>query len=169
MTEQLTTEQVWQAIEKELFAVLGMVTAKQEARTVGVVYVVRDRRLYIGTGRDTWKARHVAVNPHVSITIPIAKRIPLIPWIKIPAATITFCGTARVLEAGETPPEIMQTVFRGLAENEQLVADSCLIEVTPVRDFITYGVGVSLMQMRDTKKARGRVPVGSVDTQELVA
>ena len=37
MTTQLTAEQVWQAIEKELFAVLGMVTANQEARTVGVV------------------------------------------------------------------------------------------------------------------------------------
>ena len=169
MTEQLTTEQVWRTIEKELFAVLGMVTAKREARTVGVVYVVRDRRLYIGTGRDTWKARHVTANRHVSITIPIAKRIPLIPWIKVPAATITFSGTARVLEAGETPPELLQAVFRGLAENEQLVADSCLIEVTPVKDFITYGVGVSLMQMRDTKKARGRAPVGSVDARKAVA
>ena len=48
MTIQLTTEQVWQAIEKELFAVIGMVTARDEARTVGVVYVVRDRKLYMG-------------------------------------------------------------------------------------------------------------------------
>ena len=39
---QLTTEQVWHAIEKELFAVVGMVTANNEARTIGVVYVGRD-------------------------------------------------------------------------------------------------------------------------------
>lgn len=169
MTTQLTTEQVWLAIEKELFAVLGMVTAKQEARTVGVVYVVAERRLYIGTGRDAWKVKHVAANPHVSVTIPIAKRIPLMPWFKIPAATITFCGTARVLDAGEAPPELLRAVFRGLADNEELVAGSCLIEVTPEKEFITYGVGVSLMQMRDTKKARGRVPVGSVNTREAVA
>lgn len=62
MTIQLTTEQVWQAIEKELFAVIGMVTARHEARTVGLIYVVPDRKLYIGTGKDTWKARHIAGN-----------------------------------------------------------------------------------------------------------
>src|SRR5690606_40705345 len=62
------------SIGKELFAVLGMVTARGEARTVGIVYVVRERKLYVATGADTWKARHVAANPNVSITIPIAKR-----------------------------------------------------------------------------------------------
>jgi hypothetical protein len=67
---QLTSEQVWQAIEKELFAVLGMVTAQGEARTVGIVYILRDRKLYIGTDQAAWKARHVAADPHVSITIP---------------------------------------------------------------------------------------------------
>jgi hypothetical protein len=53
MKLQLASEQVWAAINKELFAVLGMVTKKNEARTVGVVYAVRDRRLYVGTGRET--------------------------------------------------------------------------------------------------------------------
>ena len=37
------------------------------------------------------------------------------------------------------------------------MAKSAVIEVEPVGDFITYGVGVSLMQMRDTELARGRV------------
>ena len=83
------------------------------------------------------------------------------PWIKIPAATITLYGTARLLPAGETPPEILQTMFRGMAEDEKLVAGSCLIEVTPVKEFITFGVGVSLMTMREPQKARGRIPVGS--------
>lgn len=36
MALQLTSAQVWQEIEKELFAVIGMVTAKHEARTVGI-------------------------------------------------------------------------------------------------------------------------------------
>jgi hypothetical protein len=159
MTDQLTTDEVWQAIENEVFGVLGMVTTSGEARTVGIVYIVRDRKLYIGTDKDAWKVRHVAANPHVSLTIPIAKRIPLVPWVKIPAATITFCGVARVLPAAETPPEILEAVFRGMAEDEERVANSCLIEVTPEKDFITYGVGVSLMQMRDPQIARGRAAV----------
>jgi len=161
MTTQLSSEQVWQAIEKELFAVVGMVTANQEARTVGVVYVVRNRKLYIATGQDTWKARHIAANPHISVTIPIAKRIPVMPWIKIPAATITFSGTARIFPAKDAPSELLKAIFRDLADDEKMVADSCLIEITPVKEFVTYGIGVSLMQMRDTEQARGRAPVGS--------
>lgn len=160
MTTQLTSGQVWQAIDKEIFAVLGMVTAKNEARTVGVVYVVRDRKLYISSRKDAWKVRHVAANPHVSLTIPIAKRIPLLPWIKIPAATITFGGTARVFDADEASPGLLRAVFRQMAEDEEVVAGSCLIEVTPEKEFVTYGVGVSLMQMRDPQIARGRAPVG---------
>ncbi|HRQ38102.1 MAG TPA: pyridoxamine 5'-phosphate oxidase family protein [Chloroflexota bacterium] len=160
MTLQLTTEQVWQAIEKELFAVIGMVTAVNEARTVGVMYVVRDRKLYIGTGSDAWKVRHIAANPHVSVTIPIAKRIPLMPWVKIPAATITFSGVARVLEAAETPPELLYALFRTMADNEQFLTGTSVIEVTPEKEFITYGVGIPLMQMRYPEKARGRAPAG---------
>ena len=159
MSVQLTAEQVWEAIEKELFGVIGMVTAGNEARTVGIVYVVRNRRLYIGTNKDAWKAKHIAQNPHVSLTIPIHKRIPILPWIKIPAATITFCGVANILEPGETPPEIVKALYRGMAENEELMAESCLIEVTPVKEFVTYGIGIPLMKMRDPEQARGRAPV----------
>lgn len=159
MTVQLSAGQVWPVIEKELFAVLGMVTAAGEARTVGIVYLVRDRKFYIATGADTWKARHVRANPHVSLTVPIAKRIPFLPWIKIPQATITFCGTARVIPPAEASPEIVAAIFRSAANDKELVARSCLIEVTPVGEFITYGVGISLGQMRKPELARGRAPV----------
>lgn len=159
MTLQLSSDEVWRVIEKELFAVLGMVTASGEARTVGIVYVVRNRKLVIATGQDTWKARHIAANPHVSITIPIAKRIPVMPWIKIPAATITFSGTARVLPAQDAPPELLRAVFRQMADDTAMVARSCLIEVTPQKEFVTYGVGVPMMRMRHPEQARGRAPV----------
>lgn len=161
MSLQLTTNQVWEAIEKESFAVVGMVTAKNEARTVGIVYVVRDRKLYFGSFIEAWKVRHMADNPHVSLTVAIDKRIPLMPWIKIPAATITFSGRAHVLEIGELPPDLVQAVFSNKDVDEQFLADSCVIEVTPEKDFITYGVGVSLLQMRDPNKARGRAAVNS--------
>ncbi|MFN2124399.1 MAG: pyridoxamine 5'-phosphate oxidase family protein [Candidatus Promineifilaceae bacterium] len=160
MIIELTPEQVWEVIEKNLFGVIGMVTKENEARTVGIVYVVRDRRLYIGTGKDTWKVRHVAQNPHVSMTIPVHKGIPLMPFIKIPAATITFCGEAKVIDPEDTPPEILQAIYRGMAEDNERVAETCLIEVTPVKDFITYGIGIPMMKMRDPDQARGRAPVG---------
>ena len=159
MTLQLTTNQVWEAVEKESFAVIGMVTASNEARTVGITYVVRDRKIYFGTFIETWKVRHISANPHVSLTIAIYKGIPLMPWIKIPAATITFSGKARVLEAGEVPPDLLQAVFRNKDVDEQFIADSCVIEEIPEKEFITYGVGISLLQMRDPNKARSRAPV----------
>lgn len=159
MTVQLTTDQVWQEIEQNLFAVLGMVTPQDEARSVGIVYVVDDHKLYIGTQKTAWKVKHIAHNPHVSLTIPIAKRIPFMPWIKIPAATITFAGEARVLENSQVSAAVLAKLYRDVVKDEQAMAASCVIEVTPQRDFITYGVGVPLMQMRFPDKARGRAAV----------
>jgi uncharacterized pyridoxamine 5'-phosphate oxidase family protein len=161
MTVQLTTEQVWQEIEANLFAVLGMVTPTGEARTAGIVYVVDDHKLYIGTAKAAWKTKHIARNPHVSLTIPIAKRIPFLPWIKIPAATITFAGVATVLDHHDVKDDVLKKLYRGVVKDEQALAASCVIEVVPQEDFITYGVGIPLMQMRFPEKARGRVAVGS--------
>ena len=103
----LTTAQVWKVIEDNIFAVLGMVSAKQEARTAGIVYAARGGKLYISSQADAWKVRHLANNPHVSLTVAIPKRVPLMPWIKVPAATITFAGTATVIPAKEADPEIL--------------------------------------------------------------
>ncbi len=155
MSLDLTTESVWNEIERNNFAVLGMVTARHHARTVGIVYVVDGHRLYIGAGRDQWKTRHIAQNGDVSMTVAIAKRVPLMPWIKIPAATITFSGTARILEKDELGKALLEKLYRHDADR----GGWCAIEVTPRRDFITYGIGVSLLAMRSPEQARARVPV----------
>lgn len=159
MSNPATTENVWEALDKELFAILGMVTPRGEARTVGVVYIVQDRTLYIGTGSQTWKARHIADNPAVSITVPIPKQIPIAPWVRIPQATITFSGTARIMDCSEAKPELNQAVFRHYADDTEFMEGNCLIEVTPRGDFITYGFGIPLIQMRHPHLARGRAPV----------
>lgn len=156
----ITTQQVWEEIDKNLFAVVGMVNAKQQARTVGIMYVARDRKLYFATDSNAWKTRHIAANPNVSMTVAIPKRVPLMPWIKVPAATITFAGVATVMGQGDVNPEILAVLYRGLEKDSAAMADTCVIEITPVGEFVTYGVGVPLMTMRDTEKARGRVAVG---------
>lgn len=159
MSAPISTEQVWQALAKEVFAVIGMTTAKGEARTAGIIYVVRGRKLYIGTGTDSWKARHIAVNPHVSMTACIPKRVPLMPWIKVPAATITFSGEARVIPAAEASPELLAAVFQRAAQDPKTAQEMCVIEIAPAGHFVTYGVGVPLMRMRVPEAARARVPV----------
>jgi uncharacterized pyridoxamine 5'-phosphate oxidase family protein len=154
---QLASEVVWASLKQELFAVLGMVTEKGEARTVGVVYIVHEHKLYIVTGKDTWKARHIAKNAHVSVTVPIAKRIPFMFWIKIPAATITFSGQATVHSAASVSKDVLKSLLR--TENPDNLNDMCVIEIQPVGDFVTYGIGVPLMSMRTPEQARGRAPV----------
>ncbi len=159
MSFQLTSQTVWNVLEKELFAVLGMVNAKNEARTVGIVYVAHNKKIYIASGKDTWKMRHVRKNPHVSLTVAIPKSIPLMPFIKIPAATITFNGTAQVLDVADVSAEVTKSLLRGMDTESEEVKNMAVMEVTPHGDFITYGIGVSLMTMRHPDQARGRAPV----------
>jgi hypothetical protein len=160
MPAPITTELVWKEIEKRVFAVLSYVTPKTQARSAGIVYVVRNRVLYVGTELDSWKAKHIRLNPNVALNVTIAKRIPFLPWIKIPDATIAFSATARVLPAAEADSEIIEALMRGMAEDAELVANTALLEIHATGDFVTYGVGVPLLDMRDPKKARGRAPVG---------
>jgi hypothetical protein len=159
MTQQIVSEQIWNELGKQIFAVLGMVTSKGEARTIGIVYIVLKQKIYISTSRDSWKARHIQRNPNVSITVPIAKRIPFLPWIKIPAATITFAGQAKVIAAQELGEDILHPLLQGNEKDREKLSSLSVLEIVPVGDFVTYGVGIPLMQMRFPEKARGRVPV----------
>jgi len=154
MTIQHTSNEVWRAIDDENFAVLGMVNARGEARTVGICYVIDSHKMYIGADRSAWKTRHVATNRHVSVTIPIARRVPLLPWIKVPAATITFSGTGRVVDRQEMTSDLVEKLYR----HDEAGPEWCAIEVTPASDFVTYGLGISVLQMRHPDRARGRAP-----------
>lgn len=158
----IASETVWQAIAKENFMVIGMVSARGEARTAGVMHHVHDGRLWFTTNDREWKARHIAANPSVSVTVPIARRATFVPWVKVPAATITFCGVAETIPAADLPPDVSRALLHGLevthgGERGALVG----IGVRPTGDFVTYGVGVSLLGMRDTEDARGRAPAAA--------
>jgi hypothetical protein len=160
MSAPITTDLVWTEIEKRLFGVLSYVNPRGQARSAGIVYVVQDRVLYVATDKSSWKAKHIRLNPNVALNVTIAKRIPFMPWIKIPDATIAFNGTARVLPASEADPEIIKNLLRGMVDDPELVADTCILAIQPTGHFVTYGVGVPLMDMRDPKKAMGRTRIG---------
>ncbi len=40
------------------------------------------------------------------------------------------------------------------------MAKSCLVGVTPVSDFVTYGIGIPMLKMRNPEQARGRAAGG---------
>lgn len=155
----ITTDLVWAEIGKRFFAVLSYVTPKREARSAGIVYIVRERRLYMRASTDSWKAKHIRLNPSVALNVTIPKRIPFMPWIKIPAATIALSGKARVIAAEDADPGVIQALVGAMPDHSELAGEISIIEVEPKGHFATYGVGVSLLAMRDPKTARGRVPV----------
>ena len=154
-----STEQVWHEIGRQIFAVLGFVSQQGEARTAGIVYIARGQEIFIGTDRKSWKARHIEANPHVSLTVTIPKGVPLMPWIRIPPATITFQGKAALCSLDDVSGEIEHILFRGLKLSREDREKICIIRVTPEGDFVTYGVGVPLLTMRHPEEARGRAPV----------
>ena len=45
-------------------------------------------------------------------------------------------------------------------DREKVAARYSLSEVKPEKEFLAYGIGVSLPDMRDPQKARKRAPVG---------
>ena len=155
---RLTTEQVWHQVAKASFAVLSHVTPAGEPRSSGVLYKTIGRRLYIATAPDSWKARHVVASGRVAVTVPVRRGGLLSFVLPIPPATISFHATAIVHPADS--PEV-RSVLKELASllPEERQASACIIEVLPVGFFVTYGVGVSLTQMRDPAAARTRVPV----------
>jgi hypothetical protein len=157
MPATLTTDQVWQEIEGQMFAVLGHVTPKGEPRTSGIVYTVRNRQLCIGVYRESWKPRHIAHHPRVALTVTIPKRIPFLPWVKIPPATITFQGEAEVIPFEQADAEARRALLAGVQHAPGVKMD--MIRIKPTGEFLTYGVGVSMNTMRRPHDATGRAPV----------
>jgi len=149
-----TADDVWKHIEKWPFAVLGFVTPKGEPRAAGVDYTVRNRTLYVLTGPDTWKARHIRANPHVSVTVTI-QRLP-IRVRRVPPAVISFAGLATVLTPDDVEAGLLAELTHGL---EGLENELCVIRIVPTGRFVTYGIGVPPMKMRTPKEAIARVPV----------
>jgi Pyridoxamine 5'-phosphate oxidase len=157
-TPRLTSEQVWQAVTRASFAVLSHVTPASEPRSSGVVYKSTGRRLYVAVASDSWKAKHVAANGRVAVTVPVRRGGLLSLATPIPPATISFHAAAIVHPAGS--PEAISLLRRiGSLVPPVRRASAAVIEIVPEGSFLTYGLGVPLRKMLDPAAARARVPV----------
>jgi hypothetical protein len=154
----LTSEQVWHAIAKASFAVLGQVTPAGEPRSSGVVYKTVGRRMYVAVAPDSWKAKHVAANGRVAVTVTVRRGGLLSLVVPIPPATVSFHATATVRSAGSPENRSIIEELGSLLPAERRNSAS-IIEIVPEGTFVTYGLGVPLMKMRDPAAARARVPV----------
>jgi hypothetical protein len=154
----LTGERVWRTLAKASFAVVSYVTPRGEPRSSGVLYSTVGRRLYVVVAAGSWKARHIAASGQVAVTVPVRRGGVLALLLPIPPATISFPASAVVHPAGSLDERSLPRQLAALVPAERRAA-SQVIEIRPEGHFVTYGVGVSLRQMRDPALARGRVPV----------
>jgi hypothetical protein len=154
----LTTERVWDTLSKSSFAVMSHVAASGEPRSSGVVYGTDGRRVLVVVAADSWKARTIRDGQIVSFTVPVRRGGLLSLLLPIPPAVINFRARAKVgepcmLDRASLPPRFARLL-------PPSSAPSCVFELTPEGNFLTYGVGVSLMKMRNPELAMARVPVG---------
>ena len=157
----LTTDGAWKAIEDAIFGVIAFTNGQGKPRTAGVVYVVDGRSLLIASDKEAWKVRHIVARPDVSMTVTVPKRIPFLPFVKIPAATITFRGVAEVLPVADVEESVIARLLRGLELDRDVVEDTRVIRVVPHGEFVTYGIAMPTIRMRNTAEARGRAPCGT--------
>ena len=155
---RLTRDLVRQAVARNSFAVLTHVTPAGAPRSSGVVYTVADDRMFVVVANDSWKARHITRDGRVSVTVPVRRGGLLSLLFPIPPATISFPAEATVHPGMSLPDSPALAKLAALVPAERR-SESTLIEMRPTGDYVTYGIGVSLLKMRDTKQSRARVPV----------
>jgi hypothetical protein len=155
---RITSESVWRELSRQSFAVLSHVNAAGEPRSSGVVYGLIGHRMYVAVAPDSWKARMIEPGDQVSVTVPVRRGGVLSLLFPIPPATISFQSRATVY-AADSPhiARLPDDLARLLPEGGR--ASSCVIELVPEGQFLTYGLGVSLSDMRNPSLARGHLPV----------
>ena len=155
---RITSGSVWRELSRHSFAVLSHVNAAGEPRSSGVVYGLIGHRMYVAVAQDSWKARMIEPGDQVSVTVPVPRGGVLSLIFPIPPATISFHSRATVYPAGSPQTaQLPDDLARLLPEGGR--ASSSVIELIPEGQFLTYGLGVSLSEMRNPNVARGHIPV----------
>lgn len=130
------------AIAKRSFATLATTSSAQRPHAAGVLYADVDGVLYVSTLRSSRKARNIAANPHVFVSIPV-RRVPF----GAPPSTIQFAATAELLAVDH--PDVARLAAAGrlraiTGHGELELPDGCVLRITPGRTIHTYGLGMSL-------------------------
>ena len=137
-----TLDGIRAAIAKRSFATLASTSPAGRPHAAGVLYAEVDGRLYVSTMRASRKARNIAANPHVFLSIPV-RRVPF----GAPPSTIQFAATAEVLAVDD--PDVRSLARAGrlgaiTSHGELDLPDGCILRITPGPTFHTYGLGMSL-------------------------
>ena len=124
----LTSQQIWQALEKGSFGIISYVTPTGEPRSSGVMYKAQGHRLYVVVAPESWKARHIALHENVAMTVPVRRGGLLSLIFPIPPATISFHGKALV-HAGDLQVDGIVEQLGDLLPAERR-SSSSILEIT---------------------------------------
>jgi hypothetical protein len=116
--------------------------------------------MYVVVAADRWKARNIAADSRVAVTVPVRRGGILSLVAPIPPAAISFHATAIVHPAGSPGQPALPGKLTSLLPPPDR-SSSSVIEIRPAGDFVTYGIGVPLLRMRIPDLTRGRAPVNS--------
>ena len=169
---RVTGELVISQLRKRDFAVLSTVSEERRPHSAGVNYGVsrpgRDLAIYVMTRRHLQKARDIAVNPAVSLVVPLMRRLL---WF-LPPATIQLRGRAEILDwTDEDGTDVFRRFWMGRRILEAYRASHrrgetriCFLKVTPDPLVCTYMVGYSIWEVRrrmESGAAKVIIPSGS--------
>jgi hypothetical protein len=115
--------------------------------------------LYVAVAPTSWKALHIPATGQVAVTVPIRRGGLLSLLFRIPPATISFHARAVVHPAGRpNTDDSLSPVLARLLPAERR-ADYRIVEIFPEDQFVTYGIGVPLLKLRNPAASRSRIPV----------
>jgi hypothetical protein len=170
---RVTGELVISQLRKRDFAVLSTVSEERRPHSAGVNYGVsrpgRDLAIYVMTRRHLQKARDIAVNPAVSLVVPLMRRLL---WF-LPPPTIQLRGRAEILDwTDEDGTDVFRRFWMGRrileayrASHRRGESRICFLKVTPDPLVYTYMVGYSIWEVRrrmESGAAKVIIPSGSV-------
>jgi len=148
-------DDVVRAVAKRSFCLLATTSPSDRSHVAGVLYDEVDGALYVSVDRPSRKARNIAANPHVAVTVPI-RRIPVGP-----PSTAMFQTTATVLANDDA--EVQRLAAQGrlgtiTGHGELDLASGCIVRIDPPSVIHTYGLGLSLWRLiREPLRGGGRV------------
>ncbi len=152
----LEAHEALRLIDKRSYAVIATTSSAGNSHSAGVLYARSGEHLYLSTMRSSRKARNVAANSSIGVTIPV-RRVP----VGGPPSAIMFQAQAEVIDLDDA--ELRRLAAAGelnavTSHGELELPDGCFIKVALPRRLHTYGLGMSLLSLiRNPLNAAGVV------------
>ncbi len=151
---RLPADEVLRLIDKRSYGVLASTSPAGRSHSAGVLYSRTGSSLVFSTMRSSRKARNVAANPHVAMTIPV-RRVP----VGGPPSAIMFQGRAEILDLDDRWLRSQADAghLKSITGHGELeLAGGCFVRIDLPDRVVTYGLGMSLLSLiRDPLNASG--------------